>query len=192
MDVDGPDFPGLIPMPMVLVGLYRDGPFPPYTGECNTCSIPCSDALLAYVVCLASVVSNAFPMIIPSTLECGPVCCPCTRIISVTGSGIVRGDPMAWLLPSAAACGFPVWNTILYTVPIAYIADIVEDNPEITVTVNKIEPGIGLGLWNMTYDDPKRGTGKGISSRAKAKSGGGKVGVSPKQSYDSHLISGGY
>ena len=187
VDVDGPDFPGLIPMPMVLTGLFRDGPFPPYTGECNICSLPCTDALAAYWVCLLNVVSNAFAMFIPSTLECGPVCCPCSRITWVTGSGMVMGDPMAWLIPSAAICGAPVYNIILYTVPIAYIADIVEDDPEIEVTVTKKEPQINLGLWRMNYDDPNQ-TEQGISSQAKAKTSGGRVGVSPKQSYDSHLI----
>lgn len=189
VEVDGPDFPGLIPMPMVLVGLFKDGPFPPYTGECNTCSVPCTGALAAYGGCLASVVSNMFPMIIPSTLA-GTPCKPCKRIIWVTGSGMVNGDPMAWLIPSSAICGAPVYNIILYTVPTAYIADIYggDDEPEIKVTVTKKEPRINLGLWKMNYDDPSQ-TGQGITSSAKAKTSGGVVaGPSPKQSYDSYLI----
>lgn len=191
VEVDGPDFPGLIPMPMVLVGLFKDGPFSvcvPVCGSCPSCWA-CSIALKAYHACLTSIMAAAVPVLVPFT-QAAIHCWSCGVgyfEVSVTG-GTVHGDPMAWILPSAVACGGMAWNTIIYTVPIAYIADIVEDDPEIEVTVTKNEPQINLGLWKMNYDDPNQ-TGQGITSSAKAKTSGGRVGgPNPKQSYDSHLI----
>lgn len=190
VDVDGPDFPGLIPMPMVLVGLFKDGPFSvcvPVCGLCPSCWA-CSIALQAYYICLTAISAAAVPVIVPFTQK-AVYCWSCGMGyigVTVTG-GTVHGDPMAWIMPSATACGGVAWNTIIYTVPIAYIADIVEDDPEIEVTVTKKEPQINLGLWRMNYDDPSQ-AGQGITSQSKAKTSGGRVGVSPKQSYDSHLI----
>ena len=187
VEVDGPDFPGLIPMPMVLTGLFRDGPFL-LCVVCSDCCVGCEFQLLAYSICLdISGVANA-DIVFPVGVACPPPakCCTCPAVIEVTVTGgTVYGDPMAVILPSAAACGGVAWNVILYTVPIAYIADIVEDNPEIKVTVTKTEPSINLGLWRMNYDEP---ASSGITSQSKAKTSVGRVGVSPKQSYDSHLI----
>lgn len=196
VEVDGPDFPGLIPMPMVLVGLFMDGPFAPCVPVCShaclSCVI-CSAALMTYWGCLDSILATAWPvplLPIPFTQYHGWGCTTCGEgivVVKVTG-GTVHGDPMSWIMPSAAACGGTAWNIVLYTVPIAYIADIVEDDPEIEVTVTRKEPRINLGLWRMNYDDPNQ-TGQGITSSARAKTSGGVVaGPSPKQSYDSHLI----
>lgn len=192
VDVNGPDFPGLWWQSMVLVGLFKDGWFPACEPECGllceSC-ILCSIELGAYYACLTAIGATAVPVIIPFTEEAGPLCVPCGGgyfEVSVTG-GTVHGDPMAWIMPSATGCGGVAWNTIIYTVPIAYIANIKDDDPEIEVTVTKKEPRINLGLWRMNYDDPNQ-AGQGITSSAKAKTSGGRVGVSPKQSYDSHLI----
>ena len=91
---------------------------------------------------------------------------------------------MDFAFPSQAFCGGWAWNFILYPVPIAFIANIIEDNPQITVTTTRVEPNIDLGLREMKY-----GT---ISSSAKAETTGGSVGPVPNPGYDSYLISGGY
>lgn len=186
VEVNGPDFPGLYPMSMPLVGIYYDGPFPPFT-PCKACSLACFLALTKYANCLLFV-KAAFWFTNPlSSQYSGTHCQPCgNAVIWDSPAGVSYGG--AIFLPSFATCGMPVWNIGTYIVLIAYIADIVEDDPEIEVTVTKKEPQINLGLWKMNYDDPKQTGQGGITSSAKAKTSGGSVGPSPKQSYDSHLI----
>lgn len=195
VDPDAPGFPGLLPMPGVLVGMYTDGPFPPFV-TCPTCNVACAVALKVYLTC--ALAAGATPIFVPamSGVPCLG-CCPCPSVIGVTISpGVVHTSTYtpAYILGSAAACGFPVSNTIFYPVPIAFIADIVEDNPEISVTVTRKEPQRALGpLWNMKYEDPQRHPGRDeISSRARARTSGGRVGPAPDPDYDSELISGGY
>src|SRR3989339_366802 len=184
VDVDGPDFPGLYPMSMPLVGIYYDGPFPPFEICGVTCSLPCFKAITAYASCLLAVKSAVGLPAAVNTREVKIGCISCMNwVMWISPAGVSYGG--AIFLPSFAACGMPVWNIGTYIVPIAYIADIVEDDPEIEVTVTKKEPRINLGLWRMNYDDP---SGGGIVSQSKAKTSGGRVGVSPKQSYDSYLI----
>lgn len=188
VDVDGPDFPGLIPMPGLLTGIYSNGPFPICWPACADCCPACSGALLVYYNCLIATGTTAEPVWEPASFECGIHCCPCIRLASVVNSGgMGHGNPLVWVMPSFASCGTVVYNVILYTVPIAFIADIVEDNPEIDVSTTKREPQINIGLWNMNYDDPSRGSGGGIRSRAQAKAEGGTVGPIPDENYDAHL-----
>ncbi|MBL7081306.1 MAG: Tad domain-containing protein [Candidatus Omnitrophica bacterium] len=151
VEVNAPDSPGLIPMPMVLAGLYWDT-----IGVCGKWCLPCITDLAKYYGCLAKAQK-------PGTITMETYgCCSCI-IITIIG----------------------------YIVPIAWIAGVTNDNPEISVTTTRIEPERDLGLWQMKYDQPTK-PGEGISSQAKAKSSGGMVGPAPVGEYDSYLISGGY
>jgi hypothetical protein len=147
---DAPDFPGLIPMPGVLQGTFRD-----VIGPCGWGCLPCIPQVEAYEVCYAAA-------LIPPVFSIGiaPFCCSC--VIS---------------------------TFLVYPVPIAFIADIRDDDPEITVTVNRIEPEAGLGLWRMRYESQGSPPGTGITSSSTAKSSGGRVGPVPDPDYDSYLIS---
>ncbi|MCK9603361.1 MAG: pilus assembly protein TadG-related protein [Candidatus Omnitrophica bacterium] len=145
VDVDAPDFPGLIPMPMVLTGLYLD---------IIWCIPPpvCPGAIGAYMACDAAASSSLLgevKLLNTSTISC-----------------------CAWM-----------WNFRIYLVPIAWIAGIAKDNPQLTVTATRIEPNADLGLREMKYGS--------ISSSAHSEAAGGSVGPGPSPSYDSYLIPGG-
>lgn len=146
---DGPDFPGLLPMPGLLVGLFRD-----VIGPCGWGCLPCSPQLIAHATCYAAAR-------IPPVFSIGTpyVCCACV-IFTILG----------------------------YPVPIASILNIIDDDPEVTVTVNRIKPEANLGLWRMKYESSQE-AGQGITSWSRAKSSGGSVGPVPNPNYDSYLIS---
>lgn len=186
VDVTSPSFPGLIPMPGVLVGLYLDGPFVPCFACFDCCKI-CEGELNIYKGCLASIGADILDLGFKEEVEIfdGEGCAPCSAMTSVKSfGGMIHSNPLTWILPSRATCGASVWNKAFYSVPIAFIAGIVSDNPELTVTTTRIEPNADLGLWQMQYGS--------ISSQAKAKSSGGSVGPLPDPGYDSYLITGGY
>ena len=147
---DAPDFPGLIPEPGLLVGLftYTIGPCSPK--KCMPCVL---DQSLYFICYTDGLIPPVFTISFPK------LCCSC-KIITLLG----------------------------YPVPIAFIFNIKEDEPEIQVTVNRIEPEADLGLWRMKYESQGE-TGKGITSRSAAKSSGGRVGPVPAPDYDSYLIS---
>ena len=183
VDVEAPSFPGLLPMPGVLLGIYLD--IIPICIPCTDCCMVCQAALATYWGCLLKVGIIAEMEILPNLFPCScpPCCCPCWSVQGVTSpGGLVHF--MDFAFPSQAFCGGWAWNFILYPVPIAFIANIIEDNPQITVTTTRVEPNIDLGLREMKY-----GT---ISSSAKAETTGGSVGPVPNPGYDSYLISGGY
>ena len=189
VDAEGPDFPGLIPMPGALWGIFRNGPFSvcvPVCGSCPNCWA-CSIALTAYYACLTSIGAAAVPvfMLFSQAATYCPSCGGGYYEVSVTG-GTVYSNYLTWILPSFVACGGVAYNFIEYTVPIAFIAN-TPDDPEIEVTVTKREPQINLGLWNMSYDAPSRGPGGGIRSQAKAIADGGSVGPVPSSEYDAYL-----
>ena len=185
VDVQGPDFPGLIPGPFVLVGMFTGPPIPMFTG-CPECNFECAFGLGLYEICLDSLtVANAVAPII-SSIGCHVGCCPCPSFWSISVSGgIAYGYYLTQILPSFTSCGMVAHNIILYELPIAFIASIIEDNPEISVSVKRIEPSINLGLWNMRYE---KEPGQGIRSRARAKAEGGSVGPIPSEEYDASLI----
>jgi len=143
--VDAPDFPGLIPMPMVMLGLFYSDSI----GACSVWCMTCLTDLLKYFVCLMKT------LIMGTILLWTTVCCSCTA-----------------------------WAGIGYIVPIAWIAGIAQDNPEISVTTTRVQPEKDLGLWQMKYGS--------VSSQARARSSGGSVGPAPSPRYDSVLVSGGY
>ena len=185
VDVQGPDFPGLIPGPFVLVGIYHDGPFPIFT-PCGNCSLTCFLSLTAYANCLLALkAAFGFPDPSKNFLYVPPKACkPCFNTV-IWDSPTGPSYPGSFFLSSWATCGIPVWNVGLYTIPIAFIASIVEDNPEISVSVKRVEPSINLGLWNMRYE---KESGQGIRSRSRAKAEGGSVGPIPSEEYDAFLI----
>lgn len=146
VDVDAPSFPGLLPMPMILIGIYMDFIGPCIPPHC----MPCIANVITYIDCFASAeIPPAF-------------------LVGVT----------------PIACPSVVFTFFAYPVPVAWIAMIIKDNPEITVTTTRVEPNANLGIWEMRYGN--------ISSQAKARSSGGSVGPIPDPGYDSCLISGGY
>lgn len=151
VDVDSPDFPGLIPMPMVLMGLYFDW------------AVPCTAHACAYCMFQVSVFEACFA----------------AGWLKLPGEMMLTNSHI-----TCVASGSMAWNVIVYAVPIAWIAGISGDNPELTVTTTRVEPSADLGLWEMKYG--------AISSQAKAKSSGGSVGPIPNPGYESYLISGGY
>jgi hypothetical protein len=187
VNVDAPDFPGLIPTPGVLAGFYMDW-FPP-CAPCGDCCAGCAAALLAYGNCLAAIGAPISGVILPTTEACPPPeeCCPCFALQKVElFGGIIH--KVAAILPSTAIC-LPastsfVFNWVFYPVPIAFIGGIVADNPKISVATTRFEANTDLGLWEMKYGN--------ISSGANAEAKGGSIGPIPKSSYESYLISGGY
>lgn len=184
VEVHGPYFPGLYPQTMVLVGLFSYKIPPPV--PCGDCNLLCAATLLVYNACLKKIGLASMALMGPATIACHVGCCTCSTYVTTENPGGLVGG--RYFFPSGAICGMTVWDIGLYTVPIAYAFDIIDDDPEIEVTVTRKEPRINLGLWRMNYDDPNQ-TGQGITSSARAKTSGGKVGgPNPKQSYDSHLI----
>ena len=155
VSLQAPDFPGLIPMPMVLTALYFDWFSPCVAHSCALCAAQ----MAVYNACL--------------------------------GAGWLSQLGEKLLTHSVAVCGGVAWNVIIYFVPIAWIAGIVKDNPEMTVNTTRIESPTDLGIWQMKYNDPVRGN-QGISSEAKSRASGGAIGPFPSPRYDSNLISGGY
>lgn len=191
VDVNAPSFPGLIPMPGILVGVYMD--FIPICISCATvtCCKECDIEIELLWKCLQSAGANATT--IPRDVE-RPSCCPpgCSFCGVISGSIMVSGGMTSkgtTIIPGTYQCGSTAVTEILYYVPIAFIADIVDDNPKISVKTNRIEPAIDLGLWQMRYEDPAAAVGKGITSQAEAKTKGGEVGPAPDASYDCGLTS---
>lgn len=174
VDVEAPDFPGLIPMPGAFVSLYFK-----WIPMCTNCGyVPCCNCALcnAAAAQFNYSVSQANRKTLGSILSSVPITTGFTPV-AFTSSGVV--------VPPFCPCGSTfAWAIVLYYIPVVSIAGIVEDNPEITVTTTRVEPGKDLGLWQMQY-----GT---VSSQAKAKSSGGSVGPVPSTNYDTELIAGGY
>ncbi len=184
VDVNAPSFPGLIPMPGVLVGLFRD--VVPPSAWC-LCYASSWAYLVTYQSCVNSMGAANVPTYVSGALPCKGGCCTvCAPLdmVTITG-GMVHG--IATIFPSVARRGSVVWNQIIYPVPIAFIANIVSDNPETTITTTRIEPNRDLGIWEMKYNGP---SGGGIVSTSSSRSSGGAVGPVPDPGYDSYLIGG--
>ncbi|MDD4907720.1 MAG: pilus assembly protein TadG-related protein [Candidatus Omnitrophica bacterium] len=184
VDADAPSFPGLIPMPGILLGLFRDN-VPP-AAWC-LCYISSWVYLSTYQGCVSSMGVANIPTYVSGALPCKGGCCtvcaPLDRV-TITG-GMAHG--IAKIFPSTASRGSVVWNQIIYPVPIAFIANIVSDNPETTITTTRIEPNRDLGMWEMKYNGP---SGGGIISSSSSRASGGAVGPIPNPRYDSYLIGG--
>jgi len=168
VNVDAPAFPGLIPMPGVFISLYFR-----WIPVCTNCGyVPCCN-------CLSCNTAAAEFRYLVQQANRGLINLPSYTPVSVNAGS----SSSIAVQPFCPCGGMLATSIVIYTVPIAWIAGIVSDNPELTVTTNRFEPNADLGLWEMKYGN--------ISSSAKAKSSGGSIGIANNPRYDSYLIPGG-
>jgi len=185
VDVEAPHFPGLIPEPGALVGVYFDEITP--CVECTTCcSVDCVPSVTEIMGCYNAAGATATATPESHTSVCKG-CCSCTANTGLT----ITGGETSWgttIIVNGVkfTCAMPVWSEIIYPCPIVYIYDIVSDNPEIEVETTRIEASRDLGLWNMQYNASLAKSG--VTSKAKAKTSGGSVaGPIGNPSYDCEL-----
>lgn len=185
VDVDAPHFPGLIPEPGALIGVYLDEI--PICIPCSDCCVACELKVGELAGCYNEAGATATACPESNSLFCGEDCCDCEPMtgLEVTGGETSWGTTVI-INGAYFTCGTVVSSEIIYPCPIVYIYDIVSDNPEIEVETTRIEASRDLGLWNMQYNTSL--TKSGVTSKAKAKTSGGSVaGPIGNPSYDCEL-----
>lgn len=186
VNVDTPDFPGLIPSPAVLQGVYYDAGWPCI---CDCCAGCVFGRIIPVSACLSISGAPYSNLTLVATVVGYPTgctsCMPSGTIIStptVSDMGLRIWDG------GGGTCYSGFWFGCTYIVPIAFIADIIDDDPEIDVTVTKNEADKDLGIWNMRYKDPN--TQGGIRSNSRARTSGGTIGPIASSTYEPELTGG--